>query len=83
MSGGAVIASAITTHREIYADAAEFFDPYSIDDLVRSIHAVIDPHQSARRDELLGRGALVARRYSRETLLPKWQSFLESSMWKR
>jgi glycosyltransferase involved in cell wall biosynthesis len=79
MSGGAVVASAIEAHHEVYLDAAEFFNPYSIDDLVRAIHAVIDPLQSARRNELVSRGAIVARRYSRESVLPQWISFLESS----
>ncbi len=32
-SGSPVVASDIPVHREVYADAAEFFNPYSIDAL--------------------------------------------------
>jgi glycosyltransferase involved in cell wall biosynthesis len=83
MSGGAIVASAIAAHREVYLDAAEFFNPYSVDDLVRSINAVIDPVNMARRDELIARGAVVARRYSYDTIMPLWHSFLESTVWKQ
>lgn len=77
-SGGAVIASDIPVHREIYADATEYFNPYSGGDLSRAIQLVIDCKSPARRDELVAKGALVAERYSYESILPKWQSFLES-----
>jgi glycosyltransferase involved in cell wall biosynthesis len=76
--GGAVVASDIAVHREVYADAAEYFNPYSADDLARAIKAVIDPAHSRRREELVARGAVVARRYSYEVILPKWEAFLES-----
>jgi glycosyltransferase involved in cell wall biosynthesis len=77
-SGGAVIASDISTHREIYLDAAQYFNPYSIEDLVRALREVIEPANSARRGELVTTGASVARRYSPEVILPKWRSFLDS-----
>jgi len=75
-SGGAVVASDIGAHREIYADAAEYFNPYSVDDLSHAILNVIDPTRCARRDELVSKGALVSRRYSFEEILPQWQLFL-------
>jgi glycosyltransferase involved in cell wall biosynthesis len=77
-SGGAVIASRIPVHDEIYADAAEFFDPYSSEDLREAIRKVIDPAHRVRRDELIARGAVVARRYDPEVILPQWESFLKS-----
>jgi hypothetical protein len=77
-SGGAVIASDIAVHREIYADAAEYFNPYSVGDLARAIQDVIGPARSVRRDELVANGALVAQRYAYEVILPQWQSFLNS-----
>jgi glycosyltransferase involved in cell wall biosynthesis len=76
--GGAVIASDIPVHREIYAEAAEFFNPYSVDALSYAIQSVIDPLQNERRAELVKRGAAVAERYSHASILPKWQSFLQS-----
>jgi glycosyltransferase involved in cell wall biosynthesis len=78
MCGGAVVASNLAVHREIYADAAEYFDPYSVDDLACAIRDVIDPARSSRRDELVSIGSRVARRYACETILPQWQAFLAS-----
>jgi glycosyltransferase involved in cell wall biosynthesis len=75
-SGGAVVASDIAVHREIFADACEYCNPYSIDSLSNAIQNVIEPARSHHRDELVSRGALVAERYSRETILPRWQAFL-------
>ena len=77
-SGGAVVASDIPVHREIFRDAAEFFNPYSVDALSHAIETVIDPAKSARRRNSWQRAATVAERYSHETILPQWQSFLRS-----
>jgi glycosyltransferase involved in cell wall biosynthesis len=77
-SGGAVVASDIAVHREIYADAAEFFNPYSVDALLHAIQSVIDPTYNTRRDELVAAGAVVAERYTHESIVPKWHSFLQS-----
>jgi glycosyltransferase involved in cell wall biosynthesis len=76
-SGGAVIASDIPVHREVYADAAEFFNPYS-EDLVRAICSVIDNARTGHRQELVQRGAVVARRYAPETILRQWEAFLRA-----
>ena len=78
-SGGVVAASEIPVHREIYADAAEYFNPYSSGDLSRAVVALIDPVHVAHRVELVARGAVIARRYAYETILPKWQAFLTGS----
>ena len=78
MSGGALVASDIAVHREIYSDAAEYFNAYSVEDLVRAIGDVIDPLQVLRRNELVSLGARVARRYTYESIQPKWQAFLAS-----
>jgi glycosyltransferase involved in cell wall biosynthesis len=75
--GSPVVASDIPVHREVYADAAEFFNPYSVDSLSHAIQSVIDPAHSARREELIARGATVGERYCHDSILPKWQSFLE------
>jgi hypothetical protein len=75
-SGGAVAASDIQVHREVFGDAAEYFNPYSVGALTRAIESVIDPARSARRAELMEKGAIVAARYSHDAILPKWQSFL-------
>jgi glycosyltransferase involved in cell wall biosynthesis len=75
-SGGVVAASDIPVHREIYADAAEYFNPYSTTDLARAVTSLMGPANGARRAELVARGAVVAQRYAYETILPQWQAFL-------
>jgi hypothetical protein len=77
-SGGAVIASNIPVHREIYGDAAEYCNPYDIDDVSRAIQNVIGAGAAARRAELVSNGAIVAGRYAYEIILPKWQAFLDT-----
>jgi glycosyltransferase involved in cell wall biosynthesis len=77
-SGSPVVASDIPVHREVYADAAEFFNPYSIDALFHALQSVIDPARSARREELVTKGTTVSERYEHASILPKWQTFLRS-----
>jgi glycosyltransferase involved in cell wall biosynthesis len=77
-SGGAVAASDIPVHREIYDDAVEYFNPYSTADLSRAIAELIGPSQDMRRADLVARGAVVARRYEYEKILPQWQAFLSA-----
>ncbi|APV50836.1 hypothetical protein BWI17_14760 [Betaproteobacteria bacterium GR16-43] len=74
--GGAVVASDIAVHREVFADAAEYFSPYSADDLAQALARVIDPAQSARREDLVRRGEPVAARYLPERILPRWREYL-------
>ena len=61
-SGGAVVASDIEVHREVYGDAAEYCNPYSGTDVARAIVNVIDPSNVRRRDELVAKGAEISRR---------------------
>lgn len=75
--GGAVAASDIPVHREIYGDAAEYFSPYSIEEAAQAIAAIIDPDNIARRDDLISKGAVVSARYLPEYVMPQWQSFLQ------
>jgi glycosyltransferase involved in cell wall biosynthesis len=79
-SGGAVVASDIAVHREIYADAAIYFNPYSPADLTRALQAVISDGNSCHRQNLIKRGATIANRYSHQTLIQSWQSFLQSNL---
>jgi hypothetical protein len=78
--GGVVAASDLPVHREIYADAAEYFNPYSADDMAQALGRLIAPEAPdarARRDTLRTRGADVARRYLPEAVLPQWQHLLQ------
>lgn len=40
-SGGAVLASDIPVHREMYADAAEYFNPYCVESLLGAMKRVL------------------------------------------
>lgn len=75
--GGIVAASDIPVHREVFGNAAEYFNPYSAQDLAGAIARVIDPQHLARRQELIEQGASIASRYLPERLVPQWQRFLK------
>jgi glycosyltransferase involved in cell wall biosynthesis len=72
--GGVVAASDIMVHREIYDDAAEYFNPHSATDMARSVSSLINPASTARRAQLVDRGNVVAARYLPDRILPQWQA---------
>ena len=76
--GGVVAASDIPVHREIYGDAAEYFNPYGAADMMRAVARIIDPGQDERRQQLLAAGANVSARYVPDRILPQWRDFLAS-----
>ena len=77
LSGGVVAASDIPVHREVYEDAAEYFDPYSTGSLVRALRRLVyeadSPVHGARLQE---RGAEIGQRYAPSKILPRWRAFL-------
>lgn len=76
-SGGVVIASDIPVHREIYTDAAEFFNPYSTASLLESLKKVVyAPDAVQVQQNLRECGQVVATRYLPENILPQWERFL-------
>jgi glycosyltransferase involved in cell wall biosynthesis len=74
--GGAVVASDIPVHRDIYQGAAEFFNPYSPGALAQALVQVIDPGAMLRRDELVALGGTVSGDYVPDKVLPQWREFL-------
>jgi glycosyltransferase involved in cell wall biosynthesis len=76
-SGGITIASDIPVHREVYDDAALYFDPYSTaslaEALTRALYADGSPQLA---EQLRERGQQVSTRYQPEAILPKWHQFL-------
>ena len=76
--GGTVAASDLPVHHEIYADAAEYFSPYSSDDMARTIARLIGDDAAPRREQLIARGEDVAARYLPERVLPQWQQLLDA-----
>jgi hypothetical protein len=78
--GGAVVASDIRVHRDVFGHAAEYFNPYSAPELAAALERVIGPPAAARRAALVADGAAVAARYRPQVVLPLWQAFLERVM---
>jgi glycosyltransferase involved in cell wall biosynthesis len=76
--GGAVAASDIPVHRDVYGDAAEYFTPYSAPQIAGAIARVVGATTVERRTELIKKGAAVSAQYMPEKILPQWQSFLSS-----
>ncbi len=77
-SGGVVLASDLPVHREVYSDAADYFNPYSVEDVTNAMASVLDPAAEPRRQALIARGADVSCRYLPEQVLPAWQRFIAS-----
>jgi glycosyltransferase involved in cell wall biosynthesis len=76
-SGGVVIASDISVHREVYDGAAHYFNAYSTANLVECLTRAIEaPDAPQVRHELRQRGQEVAARYLPEKILPQWERFL-------
>ncbi|WP_234732322.1 glycosyltransferase family 4 protein [Acidocella facilis] len=76
-SGGVVAASDIPVHREIYGDAAFYFDPYDPDDIANALQALLhDPQAETLRETLRNAGEAQSRLYMPDAILPKWQAFL-------
>ena len=76
-SGGVTIASDIPVHREVYDDAAVYFDPYSTASLAEAIKDVLYSSDSpALLRTLQNRGQEISKRYLPETILPQWEVFL-------
>jgi len=76
-SGGIVIASDIPVHREVYAEAAEYFDPYSSQSLASVINKVLyEPDAVQLRTALRVSGENVSLRYLPDAILPQWGAFL-------
>jgi glycosyltransferase involved in cell wall biosynthesis len=76
-SGGVVLASGIPVHREVYGDAAAYFDPYSTAELVAAMKQVLYGEQATRvQEHLRCRGEKISARYLPAQILPRWDRFL-------
>ncbi len=73
-SGGIVIASDIAVHREVFGDAAAYFNTYDADDATAAIARVLGEGGAAERDRMRAEGALVSQRYMAASILPKWDA---------
>lgn len=71
LHGAPVIAANATSLPEIYGEAAEYFNPESVRDMVRVISSVLE--NPVRRQQLKRLGALQTRKYS-------WQRMAEQTL---
>jgi glycosyltransferase involved in cell wall biosynthesis len=77
-SGGIAIASDIPVHREVYEDAAEYFDPYSTMSAVKAIKKVLYSEDAGQvQEKLNARAEIISNRYLPEIILPQWEYFLK------
>jgi glycosyltransferase involved in cell wall biosynthesis len=76
--GCPVIASDIEVHREVYANAALYFNPYSPDDAAASIAEVLSSGSGGLRDNLVGRGIEVSQRYMPAPILSQWERWFKA-----
>lgn len=76
--GGVVAASELPVHREVFGDAAEYFSPYSAEQLAAVLSGLLGPGAAARRAALVHAGDAVSSRYLPHMVLPQWQAFLAS-----
>lgn len=74
--GGVVAASDIPVHREVFADAACYFTPYSSSEVARVVGELISPASTTQRGQLRDAAERVSARYLPCAVLPKWQAFL-------
>jgi glycosyltransferase involved in cell wall biosynthesis len=65
-SGAPVVSSNASCLPEVYGDAAEYFDPLSVDDMNHSLEQVLT--NEALRDELIQRGYDQVKKYSWEKM---------------
>jgi glycosyltransferase involved in cell wall biosynthesis len=79
-SGCVVLASDIAVHREIYADAAEYFNTYDVLDLEAKLHSLLSKDEAilARIKDLKIKGVQYSQKFRPDQIMPKWRTFLES-----
>lgn len=76
--GGVVAASDIPVHREVYGEAADYFDPYDTGSLVASLQRLISDADAVQtREGLRAAGLRQSERYLPERILPQWTEFLQ------
>jgi hypothetical protein len=75
--GGVVAASDIAVHREVYGEAAVYFDPYDTQSVVQSLQTLVYAEDApARTEALRAAGLEQSARYLPERIVPQWAAFL-------
>jgi glycosyltransferase involved in cell wall biosynthesis len=73
--GGLVAASDIPVHREIYKDAATYFNAYDAEDTAAVLHELLDSQSGSRAELMRTAGAQVSALYSAAKIMPQWEAF--------
>jgi hypothetical protein len=72
-----VAASDIPVHREVYGDAARYFDPYDTASVVDALRGMVyGPDAEAVQSHLRAKGLQQSARYLPAQILPRWETFL-------
>jgi glycosyltransferase involved in cell wall biosynthesis len=80
-SGGVVLASDIPVHREVYDNAAVYFNPYSTVSLIDALKKVVYAENASEvQAQLREAGQEVSSRYLPDRILPQWDKFLARVM---
>jgi glycosyltransferase involved in cell wall biosynthesis len=75
--GGVVASSDIPAHREVYADAALYFSPYSAEEMARVVGRLLVSSSNCEREALRLYGLKHSLRYVPSQVIPQWQSLFE------
>jgi hypothetical protein len=73
--GCVVAASDIPVHREIYGEAAVYFDSYDAADATAQFARLIDPSAQPLRASLVEKGLAVGQLYTEQAIMPQWVEF--------
>lgn len=75
--GGVIVASDISVHREVYGEAARYFDPYCVLQQAEAIESVLTPGNSLRH-QLKATGLKQVTHYQPSAIKPQWADFFEN-----
>ena len=73
--GGLVLASDIPVHREIYRNAADYFDPYDPENAAAKISRLLGAEGQAEYQAVKQAAVAVSETYTSQNILPKWEEF--------
>lgn len=77
-SGGVVVASDIPVHREVYGEAARYFDPYCEENASNALSTVLSEQNARISERMREEARRLTELYRAEQILQKWRVFLQS-----
>lgn len=76
-SGGYVAASDIPVHREVFAEAALYFDPYSAESAAQAIDQLLNGNAAKTKEQLKHAKEQLLPRYETKKLVKEWSRFIQ------